>query len=109
VVVDPDVFAVQDVWELLTRDMQGKAVMCRQRGTPPHNASSVMLMDCAKLAHWKLENDFDALFTGQREYKKWMNLGYEDPATIGQTSPRPPSGRPTSLEPSTYAPARKPA
>ena len=33
VVVDPDVFAVQDVWEL-SRDMQGKAIMCRQRGTP---------------------------------------------------------------------------
>ena len=87
VVVDPDVFAVQDVWELLTRDMQGKAVMCRQRGTPPHNASSVMLMDCAKLAHWKLENDFDALFTGQREYKKWMNLGYEDPGRSARSNP----------------------
>ena len=87
VVVDPDVFAVKDVWELLSRDMQGKAVMCRQRGTPPHNASSVMLMDCGKLKHWHLEKDFDALFTGQREYKKWMNLGYEDPATIGQIEP----------------------
>src|SRR5262245_23896828 len=32
-----------------------------------------------------------------------------DPATIGQTSPRPPRGRPTSLEPRTYEPARKPA
>jgi len=87
VVVDPDVFAVRDVWELLSRDMQGKAVMCRQRGTPPHNASSVMLLDCAKLKHWHLEKDFDALFTGQREYKKWMNLGYEDPATIGLIEP----------------------
>ena len=79
VVVDPDVFAVQDVWELLSRDMQGKAIMCRQRGTPPHYASSVMLLDCAKLKHWHLAKDFDALFTGQREYKKWMNLGYEAP------------------------------
>ena len=87
VVVDPDVFAVQDVWELLSRDMQGKAIMCRQRGTPPHYASSVMLLDCAKLRHWELAKDFDALFTGQREYKKWMNLGYEDPATIGLIEP----------------------
>ena len=30
VVVDPDVFAVGDVWELLTRDMQGKAIVCRR-------------------------------------------------------------------------------
>ena len=87
VVVDPDVFAVQDVWELLTKDMQGKAIMCRQRGTPPHYASSVMLLDCAKLKHWKLADDFDALFTGKREYKKWMNLGYEDPASIGLCEP----------------------
>ena len=87
VVVDPDVFAVQDVWELLSRDMQGKAVMCRQRGTPPHYASSVMLLDCAKLKHWKLADDFDALFTGKREYKKWMNLGYEPKASIGLLEP----------------------
>ena len=43
-----------------------------------------MLLDCAKLRHWKLETDFDELFTGKRDYKNWMNLGYEDPATIGQ-------------------------
>ena len=86
-VVDPDVFAVQDVWELLSRDMQGKAIMCRQRGTPPHYASSVMLLDCAKLKHWKLADDFDALFTGKREYKKWMNLGYAPTASIGLLEP----------------------
>ena len=33
VLVDPDVFAVGDIWELLTRDMGGKAIMCRRR--PP--------------------------------------------------------------------------
>ena len=31
VVVDPDVFAVGDVFELLSRDMAGKAIMCRTR------------------------------------------------------------------------------
>ena len=62
--------------------MQGKAIMCRQRGAL-HYASGVMLLDCAKLKHWKLATDFDALFTGKREYKKWMNLGYEEPASIG--------------------------
>ena len=87
VVVDPDVFAVGDVGELLDRDMQGKAVMCRTRGTPPHFASSVMLLDCAKLRHWSLASDFDKLFTREREYKTWMNLGYEDKATIGLLEP----------------------
>jgi hypothetical protein len=86
-VVDPDVFAVGDVWELISRDMQGKAVMCRTRGTPPHFASSVMLLDCAKLKHWSIAEDFDALFTKKREYKIWMNLGYENPTTIGLIEP----------------------
>ncbi len=49
VVIDPDVFAVGDVYELLTRDMQGKALMCRARKGPKSFASSVMLLDCAKL------------------------------------------------------------
>ena len=31
VVTDPDVFAVGDVWELLTRDMGGKDILCRAR------------------------------------------------------------------------------
>ena len=34
VVIDPDVFAVGDVNELLTRDMAGKALMCRARKGP---------------------------------------------------------------------------
>ena len=37
VVVDPDVFAVGDVWELLDRDMEGAALMCR----PPGPGTSV--------------------------------------------------------------------
>ena len=34
VVIDPDIFAVADVWELLTRDMQGKAILARRRAGP---------------------------------------------------------------------------
>ena len=49
VVVDPDVFAVGDVYELLTRDMAGKAIMCRTRtgskGEGGGLATSVMLLD----------------------------------------------------------------
>jgi hypothetical protein len=85
VVVDPDVFAVQDVNELLSRDMEGKAICCCFRGAGPrkHPASSVMLLDCAKLTHWRVAEDFDALFRREREYKTWMNLGYEAPETLG--------------------------
>ena len=85
VVVDPDVFAVGDIAELLHRDMQGKAVMCRMRGSGPtaHFASSVMLLDCGRLRHWRLGEDFARLFTREREYKTWMNLGFEDPESVG--------------------------
>ncbi|MCB1884203.1 MAG: hypothetical protein KDG89_09435 [Geminicoccaceae bacterium] len=89
VVVDPDVFAVRDVHDLLSMDMDGKSILCCQRGTAPrvHNASSVMLLDCAKLRHWKVAEDFDKLFRREREYKTWMNLGYEDQGTIGALDP----------------------
>jgi hypothetical protein len=85
VVVDPDVFAVGDVHELLSRDMQGKAVMACERGG--HFASSVMLLDCAKLTHWRVEEQFDELFRRERDYRRWIDLRYEDPATLGALEP----------------------
>ncbi len=88
VVVDPDVFAQGDIYELLTRNMDGKAICCRSRGKEkPEYNSSAMLLDCANLTHWKLEDDFDALFQKKREYKIWMNLGYEQDAIIGSLEP----------------------
>ena len=87
VLTDPDVFAVGDIFELLDRDMQGKGVMGRHRsakeGKSAQVATSVMLMDCAKLSHWDPEGDFDALFRFEKDYKEWMVLAYEDPANIG--------------------------
>jgi hypothetical protein len=87
VVTDPDVFAVGDVNELLDRDMQGAAVMGRHRSGKSEKeyqvATSVMLMDCARLKHWDVEADFDQLFRMEKDYKEWMVLAYEDPANIG--------------------------
>jgi len=83
-VVDPDVFAVGDVWELLTRDMQGKAIMCRaSKFKNGAFASSVMLLDCAKLKHWDVEKGFNELFEGKRDYHNWISLLMEDRNTIG--------------------------
>jgi hypothetical protein len=92
VVIDPDVFAVGDVFELLTRDMQGKAILCRTRsGTKRLNAgnyaSSVMLLECAKLGHWRVEDQFAELFTFERDYRHWINLQYEPPESIGALEP----------------------
>jgi hypothetical protein len=83
-VVDPDVFAVADVWELLSRDMAGKSIMCR--GSKFKNgafATSVMLLECSKLKHWDVEKGFNELFEGKRDYHNWMSLLMEDRETIG--------------------------
>jgi len=87
VVIDPDVFAVGDVWELLSRDMQGNSLMCRpksgSKGKRGCLATSVMLLDCEKLTHWRVEEQFNAMFDFKRDYMKWVCLGYEDPDEIG--------------------------
>jgi len=88
VVIDPDVFAVGDIWDLFSQDMEGKAIMCRPRSRISRDingqlASSVMLLDCAKLKHWQVEQQFNEMFDGHRDYKKWITLMYEDRSTIG--------------------------
>jgi hypothetical protein len=87
VVVDPDVFAVGDVWELLSRDMQGAAIMCRPRSGSKEKrgmmATSVMLLDCARLTHWKTQQDFEEMFEFRRDYMAWVCLRLEDRDTIG--------------------------
>ncbi len=89
IVIDPDIFAVADIWELLTRDMQGNAIQCRSRsgtkGVIDHcMASSVMLLDCAKLTHWHCEAQFHSMFDGTLDYHDWICLKAEDRSTIGQ-------------------------
>ncbi len=86
IVVDPDVFAVGDVWDLLSRDMGGAAIMCRPRSGHKEKqgvlATSVMLLDCAKLTHWHCEQQFNELFEFKRDYAQWIGLFYEDRSTI---------------------------
>ena len=67
--------------------MAGKALMCRAR--PGHNnkanylASSVMLLDCAKLTHWRCQEQFDEMFEFKRDYLEWIDLTLEPEGTIG--------------------------
>lgn len=88
VVMDPDIFAIGDIWELLSRDMGGAAIMCRpksgRKGRKGAWASSVMLLDCARLTHWKFEENFQEMFEPvKRDYMDWVSLKLEDSATIG--------------------------
>ncbi|MCP5365489.1 MAG: hypothetical protein H6905_09735 [Hyphomicrobiales bacterium] len=82
IVIDPDVFAVSDIFELLSRDMQGQAIMCRARPGRKGLASSVMLLDCAKLTHWDCERQFGELFEFKRDYMDWVCLRTEPEASI---------------------------
>jgi hypothetical protein len=87
VLIDPDIFAVGDVNELFERDMGDYAVLARPR--PGHNgrddymATSAMLMDCAKLTHWKMEEQFEKMFAGELDYEDWIILATEPKGTVG--------------------------
>jgi hypothetical protein len=90
VVIDPDIFAVADITELLNRDMGGKAILCRQRGRKTVGmayASSVMLLDCGKLTHWRVEEQFEELFEFKRDYMLWISLLMEPAGSIGLFEP----------------------
>lgn len=92
VVIDPDIFPSADVWELLTSDMQGKAIRCRMRSGPKGLidkcwASSVMLLDCARLTHWNVEQSFRQMFRDECDYHSWICLKSEDQETIGVLEP----------------------
>ncbi|MGE0151109.1 MAG: hypothetical protein AB7R90_00720 [Reyranellaceae bacterium] len=88
VVMDPDIFAVGDIAELLGRDMAGKAIHARRMPAshrrPAHYASSVMLLDCARLRHWQAERQFAELFEFRRDYRDWMWLLQEPEGTLGE-------------------------
>lgn len=85
--LDPDVFAVGDVYELLSRDMQGKAIVCARRAQRREGrelyVSAVMLLDCGKLTHWQWERDVDDIFRGALKLGPWLSLLDEPSEHIG--------------------------
>jgi len=88
VVIDPDIFAVADVWELLSMDMGGKAILSRRRAGPKGwmdgcMASSSMLLDCSKLRHWQVERQFEQMFSFDLDYGDWVCLKKEPADSIG--------------------------
>jgi hypothetical protein len=91
VITDPDIFGVGDVGELFQRDLAGKAIWAVPR--PGHNkrddyiATSVMLLDCAKLTHWQFDRELDDLFAHRFDYIDWIELKREDRSTIGLLEP----------------------
>jgi len=90
-VIDPDIFAVGDVWELLSRNLQGKTILARRTESPNvpagSYASSVMLLDCAKLEHWRCAEQFAELFEDRLDYTDWVCLQKEPAGSIGDLEP----------------------
>lgn len=91
IVMDPDIFALGDINDLFEIDMKDAAVLARpmpaQNNYPAHFASSVMLLDCAKLKHWKIADDFAALFEKKRDYRDWMWLLTQPEGVVGPLDP----------------------
>jgi hypothetical protein len=77
-VLDPDIFAVGDVYELLTRDMRGKAILCRPKQEWREGrqliSSAVMLLDCARLTEWQWDREMDDLFAGRASLGPLLSL-----------------------------------
>jgi hypothetical protein len=86
IVLDPDIFAVGDIWDLLSCDMLGRGILARPRfmTMTPGGAlwSSVMLLDCARLTHWCCAADFAELFAFKRDYAAWYALQLEPFASL---------------------------
>lgn len=86
-VLDPDVFAIGDVYELLSRDMNDKAILCcpkqEWREGRQLNSTAVMLLDCDKLKHWHWERDIDDIFSCRLPLAFWLALLDELPERIG--------------------------
>jgi len=81
--LDPDIIARSDIGELLNRDMQGKALVCRSRPNNEGFFTSVMLMECGQLKHWRWEQHLAEVFRDERPARPWLRLLDENPGTIG--------------------------
>jgi hypothetical protein len=87
-VIDPDVFAVSDIWDLLQKPMNGHAILARRirpnDGRAAYWASSVMLLDCSRLRHWKWDLQLQEMFSFKRDYREWISLNLEPDGSIGE-------------------------
>jgi len=74
-VIDPDVFALADVGELFATDLADNAVAAcwGKYGWD----SSVMLLDCARLTHWKISDILGALENLSSDYLDLIRLRTE--------------------------------
>ncbi|HEY4502319.1 MAG TPA: hypothetical protein VJH21_00615 [Candidatus Paceibacterota bacterium] len=76
VVIDPDIFALTNIHTLLEHDMGEHAILaCSKKGAWD---SSVMLLDCEKLLHWRIADIIERLVTKKIDYTTIMTLQKEN-------------------------------
>jgi hypothetical protein len=71
-VIDPDIFALADVSELLEWDLRDHAVACCRKNDGWD--TSVMVLDCARLTHWKVGEFLGQLGRKELDYADLMTL-----------------------------------
>jgi hypothetical protein len=75
IVIDPDIFALTNIEELLEFDLGGAGIAaCLKKDAWD---TSVMLLDCNALSHWKISSILDDLRSKKRNYKDIMTLSDE--------------------------------
>jgi hypothetical protein len=79
IVIDPDIFALQDISPLFEIDLgQAAIAACRKKEAWD---SSLMVLDCAKLKHWKISEWLEKLTNKRMDYDRIMMLKDEKNVT----------------------------
>lgn len=74
--LDADIVVQSDLQEFIDLDMQGKGALARPVINPPkHFFTSVMLLDCPKLTHWKVHDWVTLINAGIVNYGEIMSAG----------------------------------
>lgn len=83
-VIDPDIFALSDISELFSVDMREKAIACCSKKDAWD--TSMMVLDCARLKHWKIEDILNKLEKKELDYSDIMTLKIESRDTLMEMS-----------------------
>lgn len=70
--LDADIVVLGDIAEFHNLDMQGKGAMARAHSNRAFYYTSVMLLDCPKLTHWKMNEWATLINTGFLNYDAVM-------------------------------------
>lgn len=66
VVIDPDIFAVKDISQIFSINLEEKSLACCSKKDAWD--TSMMIMNCSKLKHWKMSDILNGLKTKKLDY-----------------------------------------